>query len=451
VHLVNQLHSIKTNRTIGGLFKNKDYFIVLNNDYEIPYSPAKLMVDHELKTKIHAIETLYSNRFLEAAFKGICAASLMFAQSVVYAEDYTQSPYFKGGKLDSNFNYYDNGDFANNNILWTPAFKGGGGTVISQTGGQDINYYGGYVRPLVAKPEIGELFLGAQQVLQGDRISSEVQGEYRLPNGLGVGGGFVDRSQSTQDAKFASVSYKNQWQDFKYQVTTQWQSFNGKDYGGGYLAAYNKEYMLSYGNDGEQWRSTFGYVAPQITEKLRPALEVLYVDNSIGKIGTDKSLMVSGSLGFSKGFLSHEARLGRAMGPTGMQFSNPLGYLNTGTDPTFNRRAESWELGGLFNFRYINTSDVSGKPRTETFEANMFPAQFFDINNLLSSVFIGGGLTNPNGTKPYKSTLAKIDQAGVSGSIGYIKRFGAVDTNVRLQHDFNVDDTQVYVGAQYWL
>jgi hypothetical protein len=139
------------------------------------------------------------------------------------------------------------------------------------------------------------------------------------------------------------------------------------------------------------------------------------------------------------------------MGPTGMQFSNPLGYLNTGTDPTFNRRAESWELGGLFNFRYINTSDVSGKPRTETFEANMFPAQFFDINNLLSSVFIGGGLTNPNGIKPYKSTLAKIDQAGVSGSIGYIKRFGAVDTNVRLQHDFYVDDTQVYVGAQYWL
>jgi len=125
--------------------------------------------------------------------------------------------------------------------------------------------------------------------------------------------------------------------------------------------------------------------------------------------------------------------------------------LNTGTDPTFNRRAEAWELGGLFNFRYINSSDASGKPRTETFEANLFPAQFFDIDNLLSSVFIGGGLTNPNGTTPYKSTQAKTDQAGVSGSMGYIKRFGAVDTNVRLQHDFDVDDTQVYVGAQYWL
>ena len=407
--------------------------------------------NHDLKPEFEVVKDQYSYRFSAIAFKGICLTSLMLTQSIVYGDDYIQSPYFKGGKIDSNFNRYDNGDFAVNNFLWTPVFKGGAGTSISETGGQDVNYYGGYARPLLTKPELGELFLGAQQVLQGDRISSEVQGEYRLPNGLGVGGGFVDRSQSVQDAKFASVSYKNHWQDINYIITTQWQSFAGRDYGGGYVAAFNKEWMLSYGNDGEQWRSTFGYVAPQITEMLRPALEVLYVDNTIGKIGADKTLMVSGSLGFSKGFLSHEARLGRAMGPTGMQFSNPLGYLNTGTDPTFNRRAETWELGGLFNFRYINASDASGKPRTETFEANMFPAQFFGIDNLLSAVFIGGGLTNPNGTKPYRSTLAKTDQAGVSGNLGYIFRFRHVITNVRVQHDFDVNDTQVYVGAQYGL
>lgn len=175
------------------------------------------------------------------------------------------------------------------------------------------------------------------------------------------------------------------------------------------------------------------------------------MDNSIGKMGADKTLMISGSLGFSKGFLSHEATLGRAMGPTGMQFANPLGFLNTAYDPTFNRRAEVWELGGLFNFRYINTGVAEGSPRTETFEANIFPAQFFGVDNLLSSVFIGGGITNPNGAKPYKSTLAKLNQDGVSGNMGYIKRFGHIDTNVRVQHDFDVNDTQVYVGAQYWL
>jgi len=130
---------------------------------------------------------------------------------------------------------------------------------------------------------------------------------------------------------------------------------------------YNKEWLVTYGNDGEQWRSAFAYIAPPLTEILRPAIEVLYIDNSIGKIGGDRTLMVSGSLGFSRGFLSHEATLGRAMGPTGMQFSNPLGYLNTAADPNFNRRAEVLEIGGLLNFRYINNSVAAGSPRTGNF------------------------------------------------------------------------------------
>lgn len=392
-----------------------------------------------------------SQPVLGTAFKSICLASLMLGQSAVNADDHIQSPYFKGGKIDSNYNRYDNGDFAVNNFLWTPVFKGGAGSIISQTGGQDINYYGGYARPLLTRPELGELFLGAQQVLQGDRTSSEVQGEYRLPNGLGIGGGFVDRSQNNQDAKFAKLSYQNQWQDIKYIVSTQWQSFAKRDYGGGYVAIYNKELMATYGNDGEQWRSSFGYIAPQITEKLRPAIEGLYIDNSIGKIGKDRTAMISGTLGYSKGFLSHEARLGRAMGPTGMQFANPQAYLTTATDPSFNRRLQSWELGGLVNFRYINSSVSSGSPRTETFEFNVFPGQVLGVDNLLNSVFVGGGITHPNGTLPYTSTLAPKNKDGVSGVIGYVKRFGQIESNVRVQHDFDVHDTQLYAGAQYWL
>ena len=422
------------------IFKYKDQGIFEESKYRDVYG---------LKSKVGGGQ--YFPAAFKKAVKRIGLTSLLIAQCAAYADDYNQSPYFKGGKIDSNFNRYANGDFSFNDILWTPVFKGGGGSFDSETGGQNLNYYGGYARPLLTKPELGELFVGGQQVLQGDRISTEVQGEYRLANGLGFGGGFADKSQSVLDAKFAKVSYQNQWQDIKYIVSAQWQNYAGKDYGGGYVALYNKEWMATYGNDGEQWRSAFKYVAPQITEKLRPALEVLYIDNSIGKIGADKTLMVSGSLGFSKGFLSQEATLGRAMGPTGMQFANPLGYFNTATDPTFNRRAETWELGGLLNFRYINTSVASGSPRTETFEANVFPAQFFGVDNFLNSIFIGGGISNPNGAKPYRSTLATINQSGVSGNMGYIKRFGHIDTNVRVQHDFDVNDTEVYVGAQYWL
>ncbi len=382
--------------------------------------------------------------------KRLFFALLLIVQPYAHAAN-TDSPYFKGGKIDSNYERYDNGDFAVNNFLWTPVFKGGAGSVISQTGGQDINYFGGYARPLLTRPELGELFLGAQEVLQGDRKSTEVQGEYRLPNGLGVGGGFVDRSQSNQDVKFAKVSYQNNWKDIKYIASTQWQRFAGKDYGGGYVAVYNKELMATYGNDGEQWRSSFGYIGPQITEKLRPAIEALYIDNSIGKIGSDRTAMISGSLGYSKGFLSHEARLGRAMGPTGMQFSNPQAFLTTATDPSFNRRLQAWELGGLANFRYINTSVSAGSPRTETFEFNVFPGQVLGVDNLLSAVFVGAGITHPNGGLPYKSTSGPANKDGVSGIIGYVKRFGQVESNVRVQHDFDVNDTQLYAGAQYWL
>ena len=92
---------------------------------------------------------------------------------------------------------------------------------------------------VLTNPELGDLFIGAQQAQQGDRLSTEFQGEYRLKNGFGVGGGVVNRTQSIQSAKFTKLSYQNQWQDIKFIVSTQWQNYAGKDYGGGYVAVYN--------------------------------------------------------------------------------------------------------------------------------------------------------------------------------------------------------------------
>lgn len=106
---------------------------------------------------------------------------------------------------------------------------GGHGVQVSETGGQDTNYFGGFARPLLKRPDLGDLILGAQEVLQGDSKQTEVQGEYRLPTGLGFGGGFVDRSLSNQDIKFAKISYRSEWRSVKYIVSTQWQSFQGQD------------------------------------------------------------------------------------------------------------------------------------------------------------------------------------------------------------------------------
>jgi hypothetical protein len=360
---------------------------------------------------------------------------LLVIQPCVYA-DGSGSPYFKGGKIDAFYDRKDNGNFQVNSMLWSPVFKGGHGILVSETGGQDINYFGGFARPLLARPELGDLILGAQEILQGDSKQTEVQGEYRLPSGLGFGGGFVDRNLSDQDIKFAKISYRNEWQSVKYIVSTQWQSFQGREYPGGYVALYNKQLMATWGSDGEQWRSTVGYVAPeQGVSELRPAIEVFYVDNTIGKVNGPKDLWVSGSLGFRKGFLGHESRLGRAMGPTGVEFSNPIGYLN----PNFNRRLTAWEIGEFVNFRFIHKTLPNGR-REETLETAIYPGQLLGTNSLLDALFVGVGVTSPN-----------PGQHGVSGLLGYHKRIDNLESSFRVQHDFDRDDTSIFFSLIHWL
>lgn len=350
--------------------------------------------------------------------------------------DNTSSPYFKGGKLDAFYDRKDNGDFLVNSIVWSPVIKGGHGAVISENGAQDTHYFGAFVRPLLTQRASGDLILGAQAVTQDGINQTEVQGEYRLPSGLGLAGGFVDREASDQDARFVKISYRNEWRSIKYILATQWQRFQEQDDPGGYLAVYSKQLMATWGSDGEQWRSTVGYVAPdQGAGRLRPALEVFYVDNSIGKVNGSKDLMVSGSLGFRKGFLGHESRLGRAMGPTGVEFGNPLGYLN----PNFNRRLTAWEIGEFVNFRFIHKTLLNGR-REETLETAVYPAQMLGTQSLLDALFIGLGVTSPHPGKD-----------GVSGLAGFHQRFGNFESSARVQHDFDHDDTTLFVSVIHWL
>jgi hypothetical protein len=368
-------------------------------------------------------------------FNALLFVLLLVFQSNVRADN-TDSPYFKGGKIDAFYDLKDNGDYQVNSILWTPSFKGGHGVQVSETGGQDIHYFGGFVRPLLTRPELGDLILGAQEVLQGDGKQSEMQGEYRLPSGLGFGGGFVDRNFSDQDIKFAKVSYRSGWQSINYIISTQWQNFQGQDYPGGYAAIYNKQLMASWGSDGEQWRGTLGYVAPDRgVHALRPAIEVFYVDNTIGRVNGSKDMMVTGSLGFRKGFLGHESRFGRAMGPTGVEFANPLGYLN----PNFNRRLTAWEIGDLVNFRFIHKI-LPNAVREETLETAIYPAQLLGGDSLLNSVFVGAGITSPH-----------PGQNGVSGLLGYHKRIQNIESSFRVQHDFDRDDTTFFFSLIDWL
>ncbi len=316
-------------------------------------------------------------------------------------------PKLRPGKFDALFT----DDHVPNLIWWNPIFKGGAGWRLNPDTADRSAYFGGFWRPLAGRPEYGDLIIGANAVDLGDREAWEVQGEYRSPSGLGFGGGLVERGHSDPDVSFGKLSYRQTRARWSYILNLVVQNTADRTSTGGYSAAYDDNFMLSAGHDGEQWRATLGVIAPQASEPFRPAAEMVYVDNSPGALRGGTFFMVSATLGFSGGFLGHPSRLARAMGPTGLEFGNPLGFLR----PTWNRRADLWELGGIGDFRLIRTVAPTGE-RVSNYETVAFPFQLAGWRGPLRMVFAGGGYTDRNTAED--SRLAIL---GVVGSIGFLQ------------------------------
>ncbi len=339
------------------------------------------------------------------------------------------------GKLDLHYLYNDFSQ-SYNFIWWSPTFKGGFG-LIAPDRGDDVEVAGGYLRPLAGRPEAGELIIGVGSAGTPGRRDVEAMVEYRLPSGFGIGGGVVERDNSDLDLRFAKLSYRHDWTSWNTILSLQVQEIGDESSPGGYLALYNERLMLTYGNDGEQWRTALGYVSPGLSrpgggKRLRPAFEVLYVDNTLGDLGGPKLLFVNATLGFKGGFLSHPARLGRAMGPTGLEFGNPLGFLR----PTWNRRLDVWELGGVADFRLVRLQLPSGMTTT-TWEAVAFPFQLDGRKNRLDSFFVGGSLTEVTGA-------GGADSEAVLA--GFLAKIGFLQVAIGAEHDLDTDETTVRLG-----
>ncbi|MGI8605363.1 MAG: hypothetical protein ACR2OZ_20510 [Verrucomicrobiales bacterium] len=336
---------------------------------------------------------------------------------------------FEPGKLDFVYRHLTaTEENRYNGFLWTPLFKGGGG-ILDPHDRQSIAYGGGFVRPLAAWPEAGDLIIGSHVVDFGDRRDYEIQGEYRLPMGLGFGGGFVNTANPATDVIFGKITYRDKLQSWNYILELQLQEFGEETSLGGYAAFYNEQFMLVGGTDGEQWRVTAGYLAPETANLFRPAVEILYVDNSIGELAGPRTWFGNLTLKYDGGFLSHPARLGRAMGPQGLEFGNPLGFLL----PTWNRRLEVWELGGLAGAR-AERIEMPNNSVSERYEALIFPFQFAPADNRLDGFFIGGAyLKNP----------ARDTFSCLGGYFGTLKPFKVF---VGVEYELKPAETSVVVG-----
>ncbi len=340
----------------------------------------------------------------------------------------SDSPLLHPGKLDFHFTRADAADNYNF-IVWTPVFKGGVGTTDVH-GGANIQYVGGFVRPFTGNPDLGDLILGFHHVDAPAGNDYEFQGEYRLPMGLGVGGGYVSRNVGP-DTGFGKISYRNKVNDWNYILSAQLQEDNDDVAPGGYAAVHNEHLMVAGGTDGEQWRAAVGYVSPEGEGPLRPAAEVLYVDNTIGDLPGAKFLFVNGTLKFGGGFLSHPARLGRAMGPQGLEYGNPLGFLQ----PTWNRCLDVWELGSLVNVRF-QRREFPNETVSEKYEAVAFPFQFDQQDNCLDRVFVGGF----GDRTPAEGRTGGI-LAGIVGKLGFL------NVNLAVEQDLETGETRAFVGA----
>ena len=372
----------------------------------------------------------------------LCRAFTLFitlAASSLQAEDerpfisydeglYSENPYLRPGKLD--FIYKHRNDLDQyNGFLWTPVFKGGAGALVPEVG-EPTHYGGGFVRPLAPWPDKGDLILGAQAVETPLDPIYEVQGEYRFPFGLGIGGGVVETLNPFSDIRFGKLTYRNKWRSWNYILEVQGQHTADDTKPGGYAAVFNDYFMAVGGTDGEQWRVTGAVMAPERWKIVRPVVEVLWVDNSIGQVAGPKVLFANATLKYEGGFLSHPARLGRAMGPQGLEFGNPLGFLN----PTFNRRLEVWEMGALADFRADRIEFPRGAV-TQRYEGFLYPLQCQPARSILDGVFVGGAWSK-SGIKDTPSIIG-----GIFAQLRFVK------LSVGVEHQFDPKDTLVTVGV----
>lgn len=357
-----------------------------------------------------------SNRSVEPAAPGVLEEGLSF-----------QSTLLKPGKLDLLYRSRPDADEANL-IWWSPIVKAGAG-VVDPDGAGPTRYAGGYVRPLLPLEDAGELILGALEVDADGTRSHEVQAEYRFPSGFGLGGGTVDRPGADADISFVKATYRDELDELSFILEAQAQETGDDTEPGGYVALYDDELLGVVGHDGEQWRVTLNYVSPENDAFLRPAMEGLYVDNSVGRNDGPQFLFLNGTLDFGGGFLSHPAALGRAMGPQGLEYGNPLGFLN----PTWNRRLNTWELGRLMNWRVVRNEQPNGNTAAD-FEAIVFPMQFDGRESVLDSLLIGGSYVDAPG----------LHTPGAL--VGFHGRVGPFNLSITVRHEFETEDTTLVIG-----
>lgn len=348
---------------------------------------------------------------------------------------------FAPGKIDLHHGQdreLTSGERSINSIFWSQLIKGGYGFSDLKSG--DVHYGGIFATtPNSLEQQYGRFSVLSNFADQNEVTRYEVQSEYITPLGFGAGGGLL-RSEGNTDLWYTKLLYRGEVQSFQIQAEIQFQRMAelGENLPGGYLAIYNDTLTLAGGTDGEQWRVGVALTAPTGSfdrlRGFRPSAEVLFVDKGLGSLPGPRVVFANASLGYKGGFLSNAARMGRFMGPQGMAQGNPLGFVS----PTFNRRLNTWELGGLADFR-IDYRDFPDGQVYSKLEALIYPAQFLPEASIFDAIFVGG--VGEWGERSAES-------AGVNS--GFLWRYGALQLALNVEYLVAASDVEFTGGVIWW-
>ncbi len=367
-----------------------------------------------------------------------------------------------------------------NLIVWTPVVKAGIGYI--DLPGKKYAQYGGFflrpLQPLAFKgKDKGELIIGFNYAKYKDTATNakpvlnsfnwDLQAEYRFKFGLCLGGGVVKSSffESPTGALrnndyFFKASYRGGFaKEWKYNITGLVERFNKKIRGGAYAAIYGPYGSLSGGYDFESYRVSLGLMAKKDRKYFKPAAEVLFIDKTIGfNRMAPRIVWFNGTLKFTNGFLSNESRLGRSMGPTGLEYGNPLSFLTPINDgnpifnpinnpgaPIWNRALNTWELGGLLNARLLHFR-LPNKSLWGMAEVTFFPFQFMKKRiYFLENVFVGSNYAYyvkvPAGQNAIKSFTVET---------GFTHRVKSLGINLEVEYNINNKNATFNAGIINW-
>lgn len=270
------------------------------------------------------------------------------------------------------------------NLILRRPFLVAGASYDAIDGAPDVTGFGALARAAVGEAGTGEWVLGGNYLASADSRQWEIQAKYITPGGFGLGAGLID-AEATDELWFVNGIARGKRGALNYQFSALIQSGPGGLSPGGYAALYAEHLFISGGGDGEQWRILGAWSANSSHDSaFDPSIEFLFVDNDVGHVNGEKFLFVNGSLKRNKGFLSTGSRLGRALGPQGLQFANPVSFLSQ----PWSRTVDVWEIGEILNIRFARRTLPDGAVNTLA-QTVVFPMQALGSEARYRGLFAG--------------------------------------------------------------